>query len=124
MTVRIGFITAVLLALLCVATPPLSAHHGWGGQQEQESSMTGVVTEAVSLAGPLATMKIRVDQQVWDVTLAPANRTSGAGLRENTLRVGDTVTVYGHRNSDMKRFEIKTERVVHNGKTYAVYANR
>jgi hypothetical protein len=120
MRIRIGLIAA---ALLCLAIS-LSAHHGWAGQQEQESSLTGVVTQAVSLAGPHATMKIRVDQQVWDVTLAPANRTSGAGLREDTLRVGDTVTVHGHRNSDMKRFEIKTERVVHNGKTYAVYADR
>ena len=120
MTRRIGLITAVLL---CLATP-LAAHHGWGGQQSQESAITGVVTEIVSLAGPHATMKIRVDQQVWDVTLAPSNRTAGAGLREDTLKVGDTVTVHGHRSSDMKRFEIKTERVVHNGRTYAVYPNR
>ena len=41
------------------------------------------------------------------------------------MRYGEaTVTVHGHRNSDMKRFEIKTERVVHNGRTYAVYPNR
>ena len=120
MSVRIGLMTAVLL---CLAVP-LSAHHGWGGQQTQESSITGVVTEAVSLAGPHATMKIRVDQQVWDVTLAAGNRTSATGLREDTIRVGDTVTLHGHRNSDTKRFEIKTERVVHNGTTYAVYPNR
>jgi hypothetical protein len=120
MTVRIGLITAVLL---CLAMP-LSAHHGWGGQQTEESAITGVVTQAVNLAGPHATMKIRVDQQVWDVTLSAGNRTSAAGLREDTLRVGDTVTVHGHRNSDPKRFEIKTERVVHNGRTYAVYPDR
>jgi hypothetical protein len=83
-----------------------------------------VVTEAVRLAGPHATMKIRVDQQVWDVTLAPSPRTTGAGLRADTIGVGDTVTVRGHRSSDLKRFEIKTERVEHNGRTYAVYPNR
>lgn len=109
---------------LWMAAVPLSAHHGWGGQQSQESSVTGVVVEAVSLAGPHATMKIRVDQQVWDVTLAPSNRTAAAGLRADTIPLGATVTVHGHRSSDMKRFEIKTERVVHNGRTYAVYPNR
>ena len=122
MPVRFALLTAALL--LSLAAMPLSAHHGWGGQQSQESSVTGVVVEPVSLAGPHARMKIRVDQQVWDVTLAPSNRTSAAGLREDTIPVGATVTVHGHRNSDMKRFEIKSERVVHNGRTYAVYPNR
>jgi hypothetical protein len=120
MSARIGLITAVLLSLAM----PLSAHHGWGGQQEQETSLTGVVAQVPSLAGPHATMKIRVDQQVWDLTLSDANRVSAAGLKEDTLKVGDTVTVHGHRSSDPKRFEMKTERVVHNGRTYAVYPNR
>jgi hypothetical protein len=115
-----GLIAAVLISIVT----PLSAHHGWGGQQTEESSITGVVTQPVSLAGPHATMKIRVDQQVWDVTLAAGTRTSAAGLKEDTLRVGDTVTLHGHRSSDPKRFEMKTERVVHNGRTYTVYADR
>jgi hypothetical protein len=122
MPIRLALVTSALL--LSVAVLPLSAHHGWAGQQTQESSVTGVVVETVSLAGPHARMKIRVDGQVWDVTLAPSNRTAGAGLKEETIPVGATVTVHGHRNSDMKRFEIKTERVVHNGRTYAVYPNR
>jgi hypothetical protein len=122
MPIRLALVTAALL--LTAAVTPLSAHHGWAGQQNQESSVTGVVVEPVSLAGPHATMKIRVDQQVWDVTLAPSNRTAAAGLKAETIPVGATVTVHGHRNSDMKRFEIKTERVVHNGRTYAVYPNR
>lgn len=122
MAVRISLATAALL--LSLAVMPLSAHHGWAGQQSQETSLTGVIVEPVSLAGPHATMKIRVDRQVWDITLAPSNRTAGAGLRENTIPVGATVTVHGHRSSDQKRFEMKTERVVHNGRTYAVYPNR
>jgi hypothetical protein len=120
MSGRIGLIAAVLLYLAL----PVSAHHGWAGQQEQESSLTGVVTQIPNLAGPHATMKIRVDQQVWDLTLSDGNRVTASGLKENTLKVGDTVTVHGHRSSDPKRFEMKTERVVHNGRTYAVYPNR
>ena len=120
MSVRIGLIAAVLISLVM----PLSAHHGWGGQQDQESAVTGVVTQPVNLSGPHATMKVRVDQQVWDITLAAGNRTSATGLKEDTLKVGDTVTLHGHRSSDPKRFEMKTERVVHNGRTYAVYADR
>jgi hypothetical protein len=33
-------------------------------------------------------------------------------------------TVHGHRSSDMKRCELRTERVLHDDRTYAVYSNR
>ena len=35
------------------------------------------------------------DGQVWDITLAPPARTSGAGLKENVIPLGATVTVRG-----------------------------
>ena len=38
--------------------------------------MTGTVVQSVSLAGPHGTMKVRVNNEVWDVTLAPPARTS------------------------------------------------
>ena len=111
-----------LAAMFFVA--PLAAHHGWGGQSQQEFELTGVVETPVSLAGPHGTMKIRAEGQVWDITLAPPNRTSAAGLKEGVIPVGATVTVHGHRNSDMKRFEVKTERVTWNNRVFAVYPDR
>ncbi len=79
--------------------------------QDEEFEMTGTVETAVSLAGPHATMKVRAQGQVWDITLAPPARTERAGLTEKTIPVGAQVTVHGHRNRDPKRFEVKTERV-------------
>jgi hypothetical protein len=38
--------------------------------------------------------------------------------------VGAQVKIHGHRNSDPKRFEVKTERVTWNGKTFNVYPDR
>ncbi len=117
-----------IVLVLCFATllPPLTvlAHHGWGGYADQELALTGVVDTPVSLAGPHATMKIKVDQQVWDLTLAPPARTASAGVREATFPVGATVTAHGHRSKDPKRFEMKTERVTYNGKIYNVYPDR
>jgi hypothetical protein len=110
-----------LLALLAV---PVLAHHGWSGNSDQEFELTGTVQKGVSLAGPHATMKILAEGQVWDITLAPAARTSQAGLKEDVIPVGATVTVHGHRNRDLKRFEVKTERVTWNGRTFAVYPDR
>ena len=113
------------LALLLMASAPGFAHHGWAGNAEDDSTLTGTVTEALNLAGPHATMKIRTtDGQVWDITLAPPNRTTAAGLKEGLIPVGATVTVTGHRNKTANRYEMKTESVQWNQRTFAVYANR
>ena len=111
----------VLLTLLSL---PALAHHGWGGNSDEEFQITGTVEKGVSLAGPHATMKVRADGHVWDITLAPPARTDQASLKEGTIPVGATVTIQGHRNRDPKRFEIKTERVIWNGRTFNVYPDR
>lgn len=117
-------IGAGILALSLSALPALG-HHGWGGNLTEEFELTGTVATAVSLAGPHGTMKIKAaDGQVWDITLAPGPRTDSAGLKEGVIPVGAKVTVHGHRNRDPKRFEIKTERVTWNGRTFNVYPDR
>ena len=117
---RLPFVI-LAIALAAAVSVPLSAHHGWGGNAEQETEMTGTVETPVSLAGPHATMKMRVNGQVWDITLAPSNRTAGAGLKEGIIPVGATVTVVGHKNKTANRYEMKTEKVTWNGKVFAVY---
>ena len=103
---------------------PAAAHHGWGGNLDEEFELTGTVDTGVSLAGPHATMKLRAEGKVWDLTLAPPARTERAGLKEGIIPVGATVTIHGHRNRDPKRFEVKTERVIWNGRTFNVYPDR
>lgn len=114
----------VALVMLAFSAVPVSAHHGWGGNVDETSDLTGVVVASISLAGPHATMKIRVGEQVWDMTLAPPAATERAGLKEGMIPVGATVTVHGNRNRDPKRFEMKCTRVSWNGKTYDVYPGR
>ena len=109
---------------LSVAATPVTAHHGWSGQSPDQFELTGIVENPLSLAGPHATMKIRAEGKLWDVTLAPSSRTARAGLKEGVIPVGAQVTVSGHRSLDAKRFEIKTERVTYNGKLYNVYPDR
>jgi hypothetical protein len=102
-----------------------SAHHGWGGNEDKEFELTGTVQKGVSLAGPHATMQIKdKDGKVWDLTLAPPFRTEQAGLKEGVIPVGAMITAHGHRNRDQARFEMKTERVMWNGKTFNVYPDR
>jgi hypothetical protein len=115
-------LSGVALSLVGVQA---SAHHGWAGQQSEQFELSGKLQTDVSLAGPHGSMQIVDDKgQVWDITLAPAARTERAGLKAGVIPMGATVTVSGHRSSDMKRFEVKTERVTHNGKNYDVYPDR
>lgn len=109
-------------ALLTVI--PVSAHHGWGGYLTSEFEITGTVSTPVSLSGPHAALKINSGGNVWDVVLAPSGRTAQAGLKEGIIPVGATVTAHGHRHSDPKKFEIKTERLTWNGRTFNVYPDR
>jgi len=118
----------VLLAafgLLVVLAAPVAAHHGWGGQADAESTLTGTLAAPVSLSGPHATMKIKAaDGQVWDITMAPPARTSSAGLKEGIIPLGATVTVRGHKNTAQGKFEMKTEVVQWNNRTFPVYGDR
>jgi hypothetical protein len=122
---KLSFSIGIGILAISLLAPAASAHHGWGGNLDQEFEITGTVVNGVSLAGPHATMQIRAsDGQVWDLTLAPPARTERAGLKEGVIPVGATVMIHGHRNRDPKKFEIKTERVTWNGKTFNVYPDR
>jgi len=115
---------ATAILAIAVSGHPVFAHHGWGGNLDEEFEISGTVEAPVSLAGPHATMKLRADGQIWDLTLAPPARTQAAGLKEGMIPVGSKVTIQGHRNRDPKRFEVKTERVIWNGRTFNVYPDR
>ena len=110
--------------VLALSALPVSAHHGWAGNFTEEFELTGTVETGVSLAGPHATMRVKADGKVWDITLAPPARTERAGLKEGIIPLGATVTIQGHRNRDAKHLEIKTERVIWNGRTFNVYPDR
>jgi uncharacterized protein DUF6152 len=118
LSVRFGILAISLSAL------PAAAHHGWAGNSDDEFELTGTVERGVSLAGPHATMQLRADGKIWDLTLAPPAPTQRAGLKEGIIPVGATVTIHGHRNRDANRLEVKTERVIWNGRTFNVYPDR
>jgi len=120
---RVLFVAATAVALLVPRA--VLAHHGWGGYLDSEFEISGTVVTPVSLAGPHATMTIKgSDGHDWLLTLAPPPRTSAAGLKDGMLAVGSKVTAHGHRHRDNNRYEVKTERLTIDGKTYNVYPDR
>jgi Family of unknown function (DUF6152) len=118
---------ATLAGIVVVAVtlaPPVSAHHGWAEYQDTQFDITGILVTSVSLAGPHATARVRVDEDVWDVVFAPSARTARAGLTEDVIPVGDTVTASGHRHRDSATREIKAERLTWKGTVFNVYPER
>lgn len=115
---------AVLVTLAMITAVPVIAHHGWAGYSEEEFEISGTLETQVALVGPHGTMKIKVDGQIWDVTLSPPARVQGSGLTSKTIPLGAKLTIHGHRHRDPKRFEVKTERVIYEGKLYNVYPDR
>ena len=114
--------TAAAAALLL--STPAFAHHGWSGQEDKISSMTGTVVQGVSLAGPHATMKIKVGSEVWDITFAPPARTANSGLKEGLIPIGATVTVRGNRSTEPGRHEMKTIYLKQGTAEYHIYPER
>jgi hypothetical protein len=119
----VGMLTGVVFVAVALAVP-VGAHHGWGEYQDTQFDITGTLETPVSLAGPHATAQMRVNGDVWDLVFAPSARTARAGLNEDAVPVGDTVTASGHRHLDASTLEIKTERLTWNGKVFNVYPDR
>lgn len=116
----------LIAAFVAVAlVTPIAAHHGWSGYRSEEFEIQGTLERDVLSDGAHATMRLRAaDGQVWDLTLAPPARTQQAGLRAGIIPQGATLRAHGHRHVDPKRFEVKTERVTWNGRTFNVYPDR
>ena len=101
------------------------SHHGWSGNTAGEIVITGEVEKEVRLRGPHGTMQIRDrNGNRWQLTLAPGPRTHRAGLKENTIPIGETVTVRGARNADMGEYEAKIRQVEWKGNIFQVYPSR
>lgn len=121
----IGFtILIAILGMAMVIAAPASAHHGWSEYGDEQFDITGTLETGVSLAGPHGTAQIKSDDEVWDIVFAPSSRTARAGLTEDAIPVGDTVTASGHRHLDESTLEIKAERLTWNGKVFNVYPDR
>lgn len=114
---------AAVAALAAAAAPNAHAHHGWSGYGEQDFSLTGTV-ESASLGNPHGVIRVRVEGGVWDVVLGPPAFQRRAGLTDELLPPGATVTAYGHRHVDPTRLEMKTERLRIGERTFDIYPDR
>lgn len=121
---KIAVLTAGSL-LIAGISAQVSAHHGWGGQERAQMDISGTVHTAAQISGPHGSMQVQDENgQIWDITLASGSRAQRAGLVNDVFPVGAKVTVRGNRNSDLKRFELKSVRVTMDSKNFDLYPER
>lgn len=117
---RRAFLAGAAATLLAA---PAFAHHGWAWTEDEPFELTGTIEE-IYIGNPHVTLKVRAEDGVWDVDLAPLSRTVAAGFDENAAEVGDAVTCVGFRSRDHAERRMKAARVIVNGNTYDVYPDR
>lgn len=116
-TVAAGFAAAALLATSA------AAHHGWAWAEEETFTLTGSIEE-IYVGNPHARLKVKAEDGIWDVDLAPPLRTIRAGFDENAANEGDPVTAIGNRSRDHNQLWMKAVTIEVNGKRYDVYPDR
>ena len=99
------------------------AHHGWGWATDEEFEITGYVT-SLNLGNPHGEVTLMADSEKWVVEVGQPWRNERAGLTEELLRVGQIITVHGHRSAKSDERLIKAERVVIDGVDYNLYPDR
>lgn len=106
-----------------LASRPLHAHHGWGWATDEEFELTGQIT-GVKLGNPHGELSLDVDGEAWIVEIGQPWRNERAGLTEEIMSVGTTVTAHGHRSASPSERLMKAERLVIAGRDYNLYPDR
>lgn len=99
------------------------AHHGWGWATDEEFELTGEITR-VRLGNPHGEVTLDVNGEAWVVEVGQPWRNDRAGLTEELLAVGRTITAHGHRSARPGEQLMKAERIVIDGQNHDLYPDR
>lgn len=91
------------------------AHHGWSGYHEEAQKVGGVIEES-SYVSPHGTMRLKADDKIWLVILAPPSRMTNRGLTPAMIKAGASVSVEGYQH-ETDPGEMRAERITVDGKT-------
>lgn len=114
----VGGLTAA--ALLWVTT--VAAHHGWDWTEDEQTEMTGTITE-IYIGPPHPRLMIETDDGPWQIDLGNPRQTREAGFVEGEAEVGDEVLVRGHRSNDSDERIFKAVRATIDDRQYTFYPN-
>ena len=120
---RSAWLSLFVLAVCVFMVQGAFAHHGWGWATDEEFEITGKITN-VRLGNPHGEVTLDVKGEKWLVEVGQPWRNERAGLTEDLLSVGRSITVHGHRSAKPSELLVKAERVIIDGKSYNLYPDR
>jgi hypothetical protein len=114
-------LTGLLLMGACLGTA--FAHHGWRWTKDGQFELTARVEKAV-LGNPHGVLTMDADGSKWQVEVGQPWRNEKAGLTNEMMATGVTLTIVGKRSSDPKEQRMKAERIIIDGKNHDLYPER
>ena len=103
-----------ILALLI--TPPVLSHHGWSEYDDSRPLQLVGTIENSGYVHPHGFVRLKTDERVWTIVLAPPTRMQNRGLNKEMLAPGNRISVYGYPNRN-KAEELRAERITIGDKT-------
>ncbi len=105
----------LLIVLFLLAFKPF--HHGWSNYDQNKTlDFTGIIQESV-YENPHGSIKLKHEDKVWLVILAPVSRMTARGVTAGMLKKGSTVQVVGYPHKEVKD-ELRAERVIIGGEKF------
>lgn len=105
----------IFLFVLCASFTAF--HHGWADyDQEKALDYTGTVQE-FTFENPHALAKVKQDNKIWTIYLAPTSRMESRGVPTAKLAKGNQLRVVGYPHKEVKN-EMRAERIFIDGKKY------
>ncbi len=109
------------MVMIWVATSNAWAHHGWAWTQDDQTEMTGTITE-IFIGYPHPRLWIETASgERWTIDLGNPTQTRDAGFVEGVTQVGDTVLVRGHKSRTGGQQVMKAVRATIDGTQYTFY---
>ena len=99
------------------------AHHGWRWTDDGQFELTATIEKA-DLGNPHGVLTMDADGSKWLVEVGQPWRNERAGLRDEMMARGVTLTVVGKRSSDPKERRVKAARIIIDGKRFDLYPER
>ena len=111
------------LLLLGASLGAAFAHHGWRWTDDGQFELTARVEKAV-LGNPHGVLTMDAEGSKWLVEVGQRWRNERAGLNNEMMAKGVTLTIVGKRSSDPKEQRLKAERIIIDGKNFDLYPER
>lgn len=121
-TRRAFLATLTALSIGCLSSV-CEAHHGWAWATDEEFEITGKIVK-VRLGNPHGEVTIKVKDEEWLIEVGQPWRNERAGLTPEKFKIGQVITVHGHRSAKASERLVKAERLVIDGQNHDLYPDR